>query len=156
MRVSRDPPLALLPPGVRYDHAVIDLSTIPELDPSEVTMLWVNDWYDGPIEAMVEHRGERCLMRVHDPEVIGTHAPWRWVLHRMTPERRADEERWHALFVENVGDHWDFTGEVHPDSSGRPERFYDAYRARPARDEAELEPIGWVADVPEPKARRRS
>ena len=37
---------------------------------------------------------------------------FRWLLVRLTPEQAAEEERWHLLFAQHVGEHWCF----HPDS----------------------------------------
>jgi hypothetical protein len=132
--------------------ARIDLGSLASLAVHDVRIAWINDWYDGPIEAVAEYQGERCLMIVHDPSVIGTDQPWCWVLYRLAPEARAQEERWHRLFVEHVGAHWDCTGEPHPEPSGQPERFYVPYHERAPRELALLEPIGWIAAMPEPKA----
>ena len=132
-----------------------DLGTLAALDPGDVRILWINDWYDGPIEAVAEYRGERCLMAVHDPAVVGTDRPWRWVLYRLSPAERAEEERWHRLYVEHVGAHGDCTGEAYPEPSGQPDRFYGPYGERPPRALARLEPIGWLATMPEPKAAGR-
>ncbi len=134
-----------------FDATPIDLGSLSELAVEDVRILWINDWYDGPIEAVAEYRGERCLMVVHDPDVITTALPWRWVLFSLTPSQREEEERWHRRFVEHVGAHWDCTGGPHPIASGDHEQFYGPHRERRPRSLAQHEAIGWIASVPGPK-----
>ena len=144
---------AVVPDRVAVPAVVsLDLSSLSELDVAGVRLLWINDWYDGPIEALVEYRGERLLMLVQDPDVITTNEPWRWVLFRLTTEQLAEEDRWHRLFVEHVGPHWDCTGGPHSEPSEQPARFYAPYKERTPRDPNQLEPIGWIATMPLPKA----
>lgn len=126
----------------------IGLAALTELDVDGVRILWINDWYDGPLESVVEHQGENHLMLVH--ELIDD-SPWRWVLYRLSPEQWAEEEHWHRLFLEHVGAHWDCIGATHPAPSGHPERFYTPYEQRTPRDTATLQPIGWLSAMPSPK-----
>ena len=39
--------------------AAVDLTALPKMAPTDLRLLWVNDWYDGPLEAVVENAGER-------------------------------------------------------------------------------------------------
>lgn len=126
----------------------IDLEFLPELDSGQICILWVNDWYDGPLEALAEYRAERCLLVIHDPGAVGTNDPWRWVLFRLTQGQLADEEYWHRLFVKHVGAHWDWTGTQYPEPSGQSELFYGEYAKRPRLDLSQCEPIGWIAEMP--------
>ena len=130
----------------------IDLSALPKLAPSDLRLLWVNDWYDGPLEAVVEHRGERCLMVLHHHE-ISSDKPYQWLVLRMTPAQLEDEERWHKLFAEQVGDHWCFHGDLKlhdaPGGEGRdPATFYDAFKTRAPLDLTKNEAIGWLDEMP--------
>lgn len=126
------------------DASSLDLALLPEIDTAEVRLLWVNDWYDGPLEAVVEFRGNRCLLLIHDRGVLETEEPWRWVLCRLTPAQLDGEERWRRLFLTHVGAHWDFTGEEYPEPSGQHERFYAEYANRPEPALRDYEPIGWL------------
>ena len=105
------------------------LASLGHLDSEDVRLLWVDEYWDGLLEGMVEYRGARCLALVADWEQVGAKdEERRWVLYRLTPEQQQDKERWHALFVQHVGTHWDYTGaragEPHP------ERFYGPFQAR--------------------------
>jgi hypothetical protein len=130
----------------------VDLATLRKLTPRDVRLLWVDDWYDGPLEAMVEHDGERCLMVLYDREVLGTEEPYRWLLVRLTPEQRADEEKWHDLFAKHVGEHWcmhpETPHQVTEDEPIDPDIFYRAYAARAAPDFSKNEAIGWLDEMP--------
>jgi hypothetical protein len=129
----------------------VELAALKKIAPNDVRLLWVNDWYDGPREAIVEHDGECCLMVLYD-EVNGAERPYRWLFVRLTPEQRADEQRWHDLFVEHVGDHWCFHGQAiaHTAPSGAPdpEKFYGPYRERPPLDMTGNTVLGWADEMP--------
>lgn len=125
----------------------VDLAKLRKLSPREVRLLWVDDWYDGPLGAMVEHEGERCLMVLMGPD-----EPYRWLLIRLTPFQRREEETWHTLFAQHVGEHWCF----HPESPHAfpadepidPDVFYRAFSARPAPDYRANDTIGWLDELP--------
>lgn len=128
----------------------VELSALPKVEPDRVRLLWVNDWYDGPVEAMVEHAGEHCLMLLHDERAIGSDEPLRWILVRLTPEQRAEEERWHALFARHVGEHWCMHPDPHPTNPGPrdTELFYRPFRERSARDFRNNDVLGWLDEMP--------
>jgi hypothetical protein len=131
--------------------AAIDLTALPKLAPTDLRLMWVNDWYDGPLEAVVEHAGERQLMVLHDEGRADDEVPMRWVLYRLSPEQWKEEERWHALFEEHVGHHWCFHHETPPPES--PEnhdalRFYEPYAKRAPRTLDPRSACGWVDEMP--------
>lgn len=130
----------------------VTLAALRKIRPDEVRLLWVNDWYDGPLEAVVEHAGERCLMVLNDRSSLGDEGgPHRWVLIRLTAEQAVDEEWWHALFVQHVGEHWCMHKEPHARVVGPqdPELFHRPLRARPPREYATDEVIGWLDEMPQ-------
>jgi hypothetical protein len=134
------------------DLPPVDLHSLPKIDPGAVRLLWVNDWYDGPLEAVVDHAGERCLLVLHDKRALGgDEHPFRWVLVKLTPDQRAEEQRWHDLFAHHVGDHWC----MHPDEPHAPtetpqdpELFYAPFRARPAVNLKDNPVLGWLDEMP--------
>jgi hypothetical protein len=135
--------MSVLPP--------IELATLRKIEPTDVHLLWVNDWYDGPLEAVVEHEGARCLLVLHDERALHVAGePYRWLLVRLTPEQQADEERWHTLFAQHVGEHWCMHKEPHPKVPGPrdPELFFRPMRARPPRDLAKSDVLGWLDQIP--------
>lgn len=130
----------------------VELATLNKIAPADLRLLWVNDWDDGPLEAVVEHAGAPCLMVLHG-EDTGAERPYRWLVVRLSPEQRADEERWHALYVEHVGDHWCFHGSAvsHPTPSpAEPDRetFFRALRTRPSLDLRDGTVVGWADEMP--------
>jgi len=130
----------------------VDLGTLTKIAPSDLRLLWVNDWYDGPLEAVVEHDGKPCLMVLWSESDDETDHPYRWVLVELSAEQRADEERWHALFAEHVGDHWCFHGALveHPPPrpDADPDAFFIPYRQRPPLDLTQNRVVGWTDEMP--------
>jgi hypothetical protein len=130
----------------------VDLTTLAKLAPGDVRLLWVNDWYDGPLEAMVEHGGRRCLMVLHDQSSLGTDGFYRWVVFPLTPAQAAEEQSWHALFAEHVGEHWCFHPETPhgfgDDISRDPEKFYAPYKKREPLDLTASTAVGWLDEMP--------
>lgn len=131
----------------------VDLASLPKLAAGALRLLWVNDWYDGPLEAVVEHGGERLLMMLHidprDPQLDGE-APMQWVLFRLSAEQWVEEERWHALFEEHVGHHWCFHHELAPEPTEARDlkRFYEPYATRSPRALATSAAVSWVDEMP--------
>lgn len=130
----------------------VQLERLPKLSPSDLRLLWVNDWYDGPLEAVVEHRGARCLMVLHHHDVASDN-PYRWVIFELTADQLADEQRWHGLYVEHVGEHWCFhDGSVVPHSTPAqardPDRFQTLYKERKNLDLSANVALGWIDEMP--------
>ena len=126
----------------------VDLAGLPKLAAADLRLLWVNDWYDGPLEAVVEHGGDRYLMVLNGADVVDVEKPMQWVLFRLSAAQWTDEERWHALFEEHVGHHWCFHGEPPPEPAEArdPKRFYDCYAKRSPRTLGQA--LGWVDEMP--------
>ena len=130
----------------------VELRRLPKVAPSDLRLLWVNDWYEGPLEAVVEHAGKPCLMVLHHHD-LGSEQPYKWVLFALTPEQMADEEKWHSLYVQNVGDHWCFHGptaiaHAAPTGRGSPEQFQVLIRERAEVDLSGNVAIGWTDEMP--------
>jgi hypothetical protein len=130
----------------------VQLERLQKLSPGDLRLLWVNDWYEGPLEAVVEHRGTRCLMVLHHQDVHSDN-PYKWVLFELTPEQLAEEQKWHGLYVEHVGDHWCFhDGSViaHPApvQPRDPERFHALYKEREDLDLSANVALGWTDEMP--------
>ncbi len=127
-------------------HAV-DLTELPHLAAADLRLLWVNDWYDGPLEAVVEHEGARCLMLLNGPQVdVGQ--PMQWVIFSLHEEGLVEEEAWHALFEQHVGHHWCFDHEPppEPEAPRDGQAFFKAYAHR--RPRILGEPLGWIDELP--------
>jgi hypothetical protein len=134
------------------DVSTVDLSALPKLSAGSLRLLWVNDWYDGPLEAVAEHEGERCLMVLHSGGQLDSEKPMRWALFRLSPEQWTEEDRWHALFEEHVGHHWCFHHDPPlPEATDERDsrRFYDPYAGRTERTLANESAFGWIDEMPE-------
>lgn len=122
---------------------------VPELNPASVLLLWVNDWYDTPSEAVVEINGARCLLRLESPEALEGDRQARWIVFALSPHERAELERVHERYATLVGTHWCFHQEKHDEASRPdPDAFFAAQRGKPAVDLAALVPMGWLASLP--------
>lgn len=129
----------------------VELAALKKLSPGELRLLWVNDGYDGPLEAVVEHENARCLMVLLDEDARSDH-PYRWLIIQLSAEQSADLEAWHVLFVKHVGDHWCFHGatleHAGPPSEPHPERFDEPFRERPPLDLSANTVVGWTDEMP--------
>lgn len=130
----------------------VQLERLTKLASSDLRLLWVNDWYDGPLEAVVEHRGASCLMVLHHHDLTSD-TPYKWVVFTLTPEQLADEQKWHSLYVEHVGDHWCFHDDAVIEHARAvqprdPERFATLYKDRDDLDLSANVAIGWTDEMP--------
>jgi hypothetical protein len=77
---------------------------------------------------------------------------YRWVVFELTPEQAEDEERWHALFSENVGDHWCFHGAAVEHTAARepatPDGFFSAHKTRRPIVLDRGQARGWTDEMP--------
>ena len=124
-----------------------DTERLPQLGVDQVLFLWFDDFYDGPIRGMAEVDGERLLFDLIDQNVLGTEKDDRdyWLI-KLMPDQLADEESWHALFCQNVGTHFDYTGRPPlPDEQVNMDAFYVPFQSRTVPDYGDNEVIGWFA-----------
>lgn len=130
-----------------------DRNALPKLAPSDVRLLWVNDWYDTPTEAVVERGGVRCLLRLEDPAALDA-GEVRWLLYPLTPDQLATHARWHEEYALHVGTHWCFHDEPHEtfaeqdEDERQPERFLATRRNVAPVDPGTLSPVGWLDALP--------
>lgn len=129
----------------------VELGTIAKIAANELRLLWVNDWGQGPLEAVIEHDGGACLMLLHHEEP-GTDHPYVWLIVRLTEPQRAEEAAWHARYVGNVGDHWCFHGAAvsHGPPPPAPDAaaFFAELRQRPLLDVSANTVVGWTDEMP--------
>jgi hypothetical protein len=121
------------------------LSNVQEVARTEVRILWVNDFYDGPLQGVAEVHGARYLFDIIDREALGTEDESRmyWLI-ALSPEQWREEVGWHELFCRKVGTHFDYTGRpVPPAEEVCPDEFYEPYRHRKQTDYSDNEVIGW-------------
>lgn len=122
-----------------------DPGKLREFPREDVRILWVNDFYDVPLQGMAEVEGRRCLFEIVDRDSLGTedesHTYW---LMALSAEQLHDEEVWHDLFCRKVGRHFDDTGRTAPQAEQVcPEEFYGPYGLREPPNYADNEVVGW-------------
>ena len=125
--------------------------TLPRIEASEVRLLWVNDWYDAPVEAVVDHAGARCLLRLEDPSALETDRAVRWLMYPLAAAQLAEHERWHDAYVHHVGEHWCFHEAAHErraTAEADAERFLAEHHGRTPVPLEELIAIGWLDALP--------
>ncbi len=126
----------------------VDLTGLPEI---KVRFLWHNDWWDGPLAGMCDYKGQMYHYHCHHENYKKSKKYWRrYGVFKLTPEELAEELKWHQLFVEKVGDHFDCDELGHRRRSElKPyhlhHEFYDEFKKweRPRYEEKQEMAIGW-------------
>lgn len=118
-----------------------DLAKVNKLDPQELRLLWMDDYYDGPLSGAVLFAGK--LRWFAFCAEVDQHR--RYAVYDLSEAEVADEQHWHDLFVEHVGDHWTCkdgaTGTVKPVSEHA--KFYEAYAKHAPVDYSRNPVLGW-------------
>lgn len=116
----------------------------PRLPATEVTLLWFDNYWDGPLSGLCVFQGREhyfwCFAEAGESEL----ARWyrRFSVHELSPEQLSNEKKWHELFREKVGTHWEPGGKLKPQELHH--EFYDAYKKRtPPHYELNCPIIGW-------------
>ncbi len=97
------------------------LDSSPKFKPDDIKWLWNTNYYDGPLEGMMEIKStgqrvwafwidetewtEQCGPEQDDHELIVVRF---FGLYELTPEQQKSEEYWHELFRLCVGEHCDY------------------------------------------------
>jgi hypothetical protein len=121
-----------------------DLANVPKLDTGGLRLLWAHDYYDGLLSGALVLGG-----RIHWFEVCSEADDHRrrYVVYDLSETEVQEEQRWHGLFVEHVGDHWNFREEDGPPGTVRPfsehRKFYDEYAKRSPVDYSRNPIVGW-------------
>jgi hypothetical protein len=71
---------------------------IPKLQIKFKDILWWSNFWDGPLEGMLEYQGEKCYYKFAAETIIHR----RFLVLRLTKEQLESEERQHAMFVDIV------------------------------------------------------
>lgn len=118
---------------------------VREVPRADMRILWVNDFYDGPLQGVAEVQGHRYLFDLIDRDALGAKDESRayWLIALSTEQWR-EEEGWHDLFCRKVGTHMDYTGRPAPlPEEVCLEEFYAPYQQRREPDYSGNEVVGW-------------
>ena len=83
----------------------IDYKTLPQAE-GRIQLLWVDGWWDGPLNGMCEYKGERLYYDLASAD--NDDNSYHYVLFRLSPEQLQQEEERHRDFVEYVGNHYSY------------------------------------------------
>lgn len=125
--------------------SLTDIAIVSEVARSSVTLLWFDDFYDGPLAGMAEINGTRYLFDIIDRNVLGDEVEDRryWLI-AITDGQLKEELQWHDLFGDIVGTHFDFTDRASLQrASVDMDAFYDSYRKRVPPDYSNNDVVGW-------------
>jgi hypothetical protein len=123
----------------------------PHIANSEVRFLWHSGFWDFPRNGLLQFRGNKywfeiCEGQEEDDEYV------RYVILELTSEQLAEEEYWHELFRQKVGNHTDYDekdnrpiGALKPRENWK--AFYDEHKHRKPRDYSNNNVVGWFGDV---------
>jgi hypothetical protein len=110
---------------------------LPKIDQTELKILWVDDYWDGPKSGLLEYQCHKYWFQIchenEDPELTNYYR--HFLIIDLSDEQLKEEEYWHKLFREKVGHHMDGWG-INKESlkTLKPQEkraeFYDAYKAR--------------------------
>jgi hypothetical protein len=128
------------------DIRLTDIAIVPEIDRSTVTFLWFNDFHDGPLAGLAEMNGTRYLLDMIDRNVLGDEQEDRryWLI-ATTEDQLSEEVRWHDLFCNQVGTHFDLTDRTQPSrESIDMDSFHAAYRKRVPPDYSQNDVVSWL------------
>ena len=124
-----------------------DIYIIPQVNYSDVSILWVNDVYDGFISGMAQYQATMLLFDLIDYDRIGTETDMtrKYWLISLEDTQLEEEVYWHKLFCLNVGSHYDFTRNYLPvaERDINLDAFYVPYRKRVTPNYQDNIIIGW-------------
>ena len=136
-----------------------DYKTLPQIERSNMKVLWHNSYYDGPINGMMEYNSKKCYFEKCDdfldhPEMVTLWEndelpPWyrRYVVYELTDDQIVEEDYWHNLFREFVGTHTDHQpgGSMKPKSQHH--HFYSRYKEKKTLILSNEQKIGWFESL---------
>ena len=124
-----------------------DLSEVVEIPATAVRVLWVDDYYDGPLSGIAEWEGQRFRFEMTDRSTLGHEeavSRRRYWLIALTPEQLGKEEKWQKLFCAHVWTGFDYTGRPeHRAPESEHAKYYEPYAARAEPDYSGNEVVGW-------------
>jgi hypothetical protein len=129
----------------RWNLETVDLGRYAKLPREKVRPLWVHDYYDGVLSGALAYKGKlRWFEYCGERDDVR-----RYLVFELSDAEMAEEEHWHALFLEHVGDHWEVVddkrgGTVKPVHEHA--KFYEPYGQRKPPDYSGNPVLGWFED----------
>src|SRR4051812_4011706 len=110
------------------------LSEVAEVPAGAVRVLWVDDFYDGPLSGIAEWGGRRFRVEMTGRSTLGQEeGARRYWLIALSPEQLKEEERWQDLFCTHVWTGFDYRGRPENRApASEHSKFYEPYAARVA------------------------
>jgi hypothetical protein len=71
----------------------------------EIKIIFATNWWDGPLSGLCLYNGEKHWFQATEEWYEEDKPYWRrFAVVKLTPEQIVDEEKWHELFKEKVGE----------------------------------------------------
>lgn len=76
----------------------------------KVEVLWVKDWYDGPLYGICEYQGRMFYFDVFDQSDFDTKPGWyrKYYVYNLSDSEIAHEVEYQSRYCESVGNNYDF------------------------------------------------
>jgi 3-isopropylmalate/(R)-2-methylmalate dehydratase small subunit len=110
-----------------------DLSNVPRLDETAIRLIWSMEWWDGPLNGIVQYNGELCWFNLHHEDEEATH--YNYVLLPLT-----------AAELKEVRRFWWSKGRHHTSDCFEPEELTDVPEDWIGPDLRNAKAIGWFMD----------
>src|ERR1700722_1111121 len=108
------------------------IASHPQIPIAEIALLWFDNFWDGPLSGLCAYQGREfyywCFAEAEECDITSWYR--RFSVHELSPAQLDEEKKWHELFREKVGTHWEPGGEGKPQALHH--EFYDAYNRRTA------------------------
>ena len=129
-------------------------SPLPEhgqhfLDLRRVTIVWVTDWWDGPVESMASYQGRDCgVQAIFDTVADKWTSPWRCRLYELSTDERQRLRARHRLWEQYAGGSSCYHPDA-PDPAMKPgwQAFYQHADRKPAQIGEFAAPLMQMADA---------
>ena len=132
---------------LRDCHGIANSSVI-RISAEELQPLWISEYYDGPLSGAVVHNGQFRWYVMGEEEQAPYADGWyrRYWLLALSAAQEDEERRWHDLFRQHVGTHWDSPcgtepGRVLPRENHH--LFYEPFAKRTPLTLDDNEVLGW-------------
>lgn len=128
-----------------------DLLRFPRFDERAISMRWHHQWWDGPLDGMIEYGGEQYWFGFYC-DTDEPRNPYYYLVYPLSAEEVGVAEEWSRIH-KKFGEEWRPLAN-HPDTRMLPStealgQRWEAHRAR-LPDFTEREPVAWFSSGANP------
>lgn len=121
-----------------------EFDKLPLIPKTEYKLLWHDDYWDGPVQGMLEYKGEKLYFMMHkdgeykkgtDSFTLRT-----FTVYKLKPDILARQMDWHKLFQRLVGTHTDYENETSGKFSAQTHPNWESFFERKKKEYDPIEP----------------